>query len=75
MKRSTAALILSAATFLLLMGSPAFAAYPPGGPTAVASAMAAASASSPEISRPSIERRTVPVAASQVSATRTSAMP
>jgi hypothetical protein len=37
MKRSTAAIILSAATFLLLMGSPAFAAYPPGGPTAVAS--------------------------------------
>jgi LPXTG-motif cell wall-anchored protein len=37
MKRSTAAIILSAATFLLLLGSPAFAAYPPGGPTAVAS--------------------------------------
>lgn len=37
MKRSTAAIILSAATFVLLLGSPAFAAYPPGGPTAVAS--------------------------------------
>jgi hypothetical protein len=37
MKRSIAAIILSAATFLLLLGSPAFAAYPPGGPTAVAS--------------------------------------
>ena len=37
MKRSTATIILSAATFLLLLGSPAFAAYPPGGPTAVAS--------------------------------------
>jgi hypothetical protein len=38
MKRSTAAILLSAATFLLLLGSPAFAAYPPGGPTAGASA-------------------------------------
>jgi hypothetical protein len=37
MKKSTAAIILSAATFLLLLGSPAFAAYPPGGPTAVSS--------------------------------------
>jgi hypothetical protein len=40
MKRSIAAIILSTATFLLLLGSPAFAAYPPGGPTAVASATA-----------------------------------
>ena len=37
MKKSTAAIVLSAAVFLLLLGSPAFAAYPPGGPTAVAS--------------------------------------
>ena len=37
MKKSIAAIILSAATFLLMLGSPAFAAYPPGGPTAVAS--------------------------------------
>jgi hypothetical protein len=37
MKRDIAAITLSAATFLLLLGSPAFAAYPPGGPTAVAS--------------------------------------
>ncbi len=37
MKKSTAAIVLSAAVFFLLLGSPAFAAYPPGGPTAVAS--------------------------------------
>ena len=37
MKRSMTAILLSAAAFVLLAGGPAFAAYPPGEPTAAAS--------------------------------------